>query len=643
MAELNQNNNLDLNGYQITKDDFKFVQENKVIKDEKFLTKPTTFFKDCLRRFRKNKSSVVGAIVLGFLILLAIFIPVFSSKNIDTPSPSEVLLAPKLFPSGTGFWDGRETKTNVVYDMDQELPANYQPYAVFDVKRDENPSYIDSANQYAKGGYLKFVNEATNKTPDDLTAVKKLLFYHQTTFTASGNMKAVIKFGNVDNLANDELGEYRIYISYQKGLTHSLELVGYSKNYNEITVDISKALQDAGFDSLPNARFGFELKAGNNKSSYILIESCIFTCDDTVSEDVRNYLDAVSIKDATKSVLYSRDETTLQFPQGYWSCTGQKNIYHATIYYCSFKFDSYAQAYADVEKTVAISDLYRWASQGYCTYDESVGPSSFKKLSDKCPINEVYSQETNRIGKVISVTANVSRYKELGYSSVPTFLFGTDDQGHDIVKKAFAGLRTSLLLGLCTATFCLLFGLCWGAISGYFGGNVDLAMERFCDILGGIPTIIVLTLCILHLGNNFGTFIIALCLTGWMGTAGRTRTQFYRFKGREYVLASRTLGASDFRLIFRHILPNSLGTIVTGSVLMIPSVIYSEATLAYLQLGLQGMHSFGVMLSDNQKFIETHPALIVFPSVVMALMMISFNLFGNGLRDALNPSLKGSD
>lgn len=642
MEDFNQKDESDFSGYQFTKDDFKFVHENKVIKDEKFLSKPTTFFKDCLRRFRKNKSSVAGAIVLGILILIAIFLPIFSTANIDTPSPSETLLAPKLFNSGTGFWDGCENKDHVVYDLDNELPADYQPYAVRNVKRDENPTFIDSANKFAKGGYLKFVNENTNTNSSDLSATKKLLC-QETTFTAAGNMKATIKFGNVNNLANDELGEYKIYISYKKGLTYSLDLVDYSKNYNEITIDISKALKDAGFDTLDKARFGFELKSGNQKQSYILIESCILSCDDTVSEDIRKEFEAISIKDATQTVLYNRDETTLQFPQGYWSCTGQKNIYHASIYYCSFKLDTYAQAYSDVTKTVAISDVYRWAAQGYCTYDETVGPSSFKKLSDKCPINEIYSQETNRIGKVTSVEANVSRYKELGYDSMPRFLFGTDEQGHDIVKKAFAGLRTSLILGLCTAAFCLLFGLCWGAISGYFGGNVDLAMERFCDILGGIPTIIVLTLAIMHLGNNFGTFVIALCLTGWMGTAARTRTQFYRFKGREYVLASRTLGASDRRLIFRHILPNSLGTIVTGSVLMIPSVIYSEATLAYLQLGLQGMHSFGVLLSDNQKFIETHPALIVFPSVIMALMMISFNLFGNGLRDALNPSLKGSD
>ena len=168
-------------------------------------------------------------------------------------------------------------------------------------------------------------------------------------------------------------------------------------------------------------------------------------------------------------------------------------------------------------------------------------------------------------------------------------------------------------------------------------------MERFCEILGGVPFIVVMTLTILLLGNNIVTFALALCLTGWLGVAGRTRTQFYRYKGREYILASRTLGSSDRRLIFRHILPNALGTIVTGSVLMIPSVIFSEASLAYLNLGLQGVESFGVLLSSNQKYLQTEPALIVFPAIIISLLMISFNLFGNGLRDALNPSLKGSE
>ena len=137
--------------------------------------------------------------------------------------------------------------------------------------------------------------------------------------------------------------------------------------------------------------------------------------------------------------------------------------------------------------------------------------------------------------------------------------------------------------------------------------------------------------------------MLAMCLTGWIGTAGLTRTQFYRFKRREYVLASRSLGASDGRLIFHHILPNSMGTIVTSSVLMIPNVIYAEATISYLGIGLSGQSSLGNILSTNQANISTNQYLLIFPSVIIAVILICFNLFGNGLRDALNPSLKGSD
>ena len=158
-----------------------------------------------------------------------------------------------------------------------------------------------------------------------------------------------------------------------------------------------------------------------------------------------------------------------------------------------------------------------------------------------------------------------------------------------------------------------------------------------------MPGMVVLTLIILHMGSNFRTFIVALCMTGWLGVAETTRTQFYRFRGREYVLASRTLGASDARLIARHILPNGLGTIITGSVLMIPLTIFSEASIAYLNLGLKNMSSLGVILADNQSELFANPFLLIFPAVIIALTMISFNLFGNGLRDAVNPSLKGEE
>ena len=269
---------------------------------------------------------------------------------------------------------------------------------------------------------------------------------------------------------------------------------------------------------------------------------------------------------------------------------------------------------------------------------------SFKVLDEeKCPVLSVSKQTENKELGTINLVCDITYYKFLGYKKMPKFFMGTNESGYDLLKQCFKGLQTSLLLSIITFSVCFTIGLIWGSISGYFGGNIDLAMERFCDILGGVPWIVVMTLAIVLLGNNLGTFAMALCLTGWMGTAARTRTQFYRFKGREYVLSSRTLGASDSRLIFKHILPNALGTLVTSSVLMIPSTIFSEASLAYLQLGLQGVQSFGTILSDHQQYLGSYPFLILFPALIISLIMISFNLFGNGLRDALNPSLKGSD
>jgi oligopeptide transport system permease protein len=166
-------------------------------------------------------------------------------------------------------------------------------------------------------------------------------------------------------------------------------------------------------------------------------------------------------------------------------------------------------------------------------------------------------------------------------------------------------------------------------------------MERFTEILGGVPWIVLMTLIILLFGSNFVTFLFALTLTGWIGTASLTRSQFYRYKRREYILASRTLGAKDDRLIFRHILPNAIGPIVTSSVLIIPGVIFAEASISYLGLGLQGLPSLGVALSRSQAYLQTSPHLTLFSGLIISLLLISFNLFGNGLRDAFNPSLKG--
>ena len=173
-------------------------------------------------------------------------------------------------------------------------------------------------------------------------------------------------------------------------------------------------------------------------------------------------------------------------------------------------------------------------------------------------------------------------------------------------------------------------------------------MERFVEILSAVPFMIVITLLKYHMKGTSQVLIlfISFFLTGWIGMAGRTRMQFYRFKHQEYVLASRTLGAKDLRIMFKHIFPNALGTLITSCVLVIPGMIFSETSLSYLgiiNLSTGSMTSVGTLLANGQSFLTTYPYMVVSPALFISLLMLSFNLFGNGLRDAFNPSLRGSE
>lgn len=231
----------------------------------------------------------------------------------------------------------------------------------------------------------------------------------------------------------------------------------------------------------------------------------------------------------------------------------------------------------------------------------------------------------------------------------PSFLFGTNVYGQDIFTCLAVGARLSFLLSISVATINFILGAIYGSIEGYYGGVVDLVLERISDILSSVPFMVVATLFQLHLADKVGVvpcLLFVFVMTGWVGTAARVRTQFYRFKGQEYVLAARTLGASDRRLIFKHIFPNSLGTIVTSAVMTIPGVIFSESMLSYLHiinLEASSLTSIGTMLSNGQGYLSSYPHIIMFPALFIAILEISFNLFGNGLRDALNPSLRGAD
>lgn len=252
----------------------------------------------------------------------------------------------------------------------------------------------------------------------------------------------------------------------------------------------------------------------------------------------------------------------------------------------------------------------------------------------------VYAVE-NQTGVRIRVL--YSAYYAYLRGTEPQFLFGTNQHGQDILSCLASGARLSFLLSFSVSLINFCIGMVYGAIEGYYGGKVDLFMERIADILAAVPFIVVATLFQLHLAQKAGpvlSLLFAFVLTGWIGIASRVRTQFYRYKNAEYVLAARTLGASDGRLILRHILPNAIGTIITGTILIIPGVIFSESMLSYLgivNLEAVGITSIGTMLAGGRGYLGTFPHIITFPAVFIALLQIGFNLFGNGLRDAVNP------
>ena len=254
-------------------------------------------------------------------------------------------------------------------------------------------------------------------------------------------------------------------------------------------------------------------------------------------------------------------------------------------------------------------------------------------------------------GTMYTIRVLYYNYYQYTHGYEPTFFFGTDGGGYDIATRMAYGLRTSFVLSFGVAIFCFVFGAFIGAIEGYYGGWIDLVLERIVDILWRMPLYIIVVLFQLHLVNTgkasvLGGLLMAFCVTGWIGTAALVRTQFYRFKNQEYILAARTLGAKDLRLMFRHIFPNAIGTIITSSVFVIPSIILSESTFSYLgivNLNSRGSVSLGTMMADGKEFLSEYPHILLIPAAVIALMMIAFNLFGNGLRDAFNPSLRGAD
>ena len=219
--------------------------------------------------------------------------------------------------------------------------------------------------------------------------------------------------------------------------------------------------------------------------------------------------------------------------------------------------------------------------------------------------------------------------------------FGTDKYGRDIWSRTWNGARVSLIIAVAATIIDMVIGMSYGLISGYFGGKVDMVMQRILEVSNGIPRLVIVTLLLLILKPGMVTIIFALMLTEWIGMSRIARAEMLKLKEQEFVLASKTLGAGSFFIIFKEILPNIIGPIITQVMFSIPTAIFTEAFLSFVGLGIPVPQcSLGSLISEGYNSFTTHPYQIIPPIVVMALLMLSFNLIADGLREALDPKMK---
>lgn len=504
----------------IPKEKFTFVQMDARIHDKKIETRAISYMEDAWIRFKRNKASVLAAIIIIVLVLFAIITPFISSYAINQADGNYAKRRPRIAAlAGTGFWDGSYAKklNDRFYIYMMGIAMSYQDYDGLQERTWEKA--LSSPYQP-----IQHIGEA---------------------YTAQGN---TYRDAQVDSYKeagfkylNVTFDRYNEILEWEKA--NNLQII-----FPMVDVNNAEIPDDANY-WYKHAANGTPLDANGKKMSL-----------ETVMEKglVENY-----VRTADGSIKY------------------------------------------------------------FIPKDKSM----------------------------VQVRVLYSNYYYMLNGHEASFVMGSDAQGYDIMTRLAYGVQLSLMLSLFVSAFNLLFGTIYGAVEGYYGGWVDMLGERISDVLNGIPFIVVCTLFQLHLVipgkvSPFVGLLFAFFLTGWIGMAYRVRTQFYRFKNQEYVLAARTLGARDRRIMFKHIFPNALGTIITQAVLIIPSTILSETILSYLGIvnfNGQNITSLGTMLANGQGYLGTDPHIILFPALVISLLMISFNLFGNGLRDAFNPSLRGAD
>lgn len=223
----------------------------------------------------------------------------------------------------------------------------------------------------------------------------------------------------------------------------------------------------------------------------------------------------------------------------------------------------------------------------------------------------------------------------------PDHLLGTDDLGRDVLTRILYGARISLLVGFVAVGIATLIGILLGALAGYYGGWIDSVIMRFVDVMLCFPSFFLILAVIAFLEPSIWNIMIIIGLTGWMGVARLVRAEFLSLRERDFVQAARALGASDGRVIFRHILPNALSPVLVSATLGVAGAILTESALSFLGIGVQPpTPSWGNMLIAGKQTLGTAWWLSAFPGLAILLTVLGYNLLGEGIRDALDPRLK---
>ncbi|MBC2187418.1 oligopeptide ABC transporter permease [Listeria booriae] len=235
----------------------------------------------------------------------------------------------------------------------------------------------------------------------------------------------------------------------------------------------------------------------------------------------------------------------------------------------------------------------------------------------------------------------VDVYKQKNVPQGTYYWFGSDTLGRDQFTRVWKGTQISLFIGLVAAFFDLIVGVTYGMISGFSGGRVDNVMQRILEVASAIPNLVVVILMLLVLDPGIMSIIIAIAMTSWITMARVVRGQVLKLKDQEFVLASKTLGGSTPSILFKHLLPNLSGVIIINVMFSIPSAIFFEAFLGFIGLGIPApMASLGTLISEGYKTLQVLPYMVLYPTLVLCIIMIAFNLIADGLRDAFDPKMR---